>query len=64
MTKCLFNRNTGQIYAFAGQDQNIDAVASNYTDVDIIETDYRVTRVKPITPIRVNLTTRQVEEIA
>jgi hypothetical protein len=64
MTKCLFNRTTGQIYAFAGPDQNIDAVASNYTDVDMIDTDYRVTRVKPITPIQVNIVTRQVEEIS
>lgn len=64
MQKCLFNRTTGQIYAFAGYDQNIDALASNYTDVDIIETDYRVMRVKPITPIQVNLTTRQVEEVS
>jgi hypothetical protein len=64
MQKCLFNRNTGSIYAFAGRDQNIDALASNYEDVDIIETDYRIITIKRMTPIRVNLTTRQVEEIA
>jgi len=64
MTKCLFNRTTGKIYAFCYPDQDADAVASNYEDVDVIETNYRVMRVKPITPIQVNLVTRQVEEIS
>lgn len=64
MTKCLFNRNTGAIYAFAGYDQDINVLASNYTDVDIIDTDYQITRIKRMIPIQVNLTTRQVEEVS
>jgi len=64
MAKCLFNKDTGVIYAFCYPDQDADAVASSYTDVDVIETDYHVKTIKRMTPIRVNLVTRQVEEIS
>ena len=64
MKKCLFNRTTGHIYAFCYPDQDADAVASNYEDVDVIETDYHVKTIKRMTPIQVNLVTRQVEEVA
>jgi hypothetical protein len=64
MYKCLFDKTTGQIFAFCMPTQNLDRLMSNYTNCDYIETDYVANKIKHMTPIKVDIATRQVVEVA
>jgi len=39
MYKCIYNKDTGQVYAMCVEGQDFDQLASNYTNWDWFETD-------------------------